>query len=139
MRILVLDDNPSRIALFKEKLIGAAVTCTKHIEECITLLDKDGPYDYVFLDHDLDGKIYVDPGPSTGYRAALWLHHNPEKRPKQVIIHTCNEHAGPLMEQLIPNSKWLPAVFMVDFKLSDINNIEEIYMQFLKNTDATLI
>lgn len=70
MRILILDDSDSRLRTFREKLQGAAVTCTKYAKECINLLNCDDIWDYVFLDHDLDGKIYVPSGPGTGYEVA---------------------------------------------------------------------
>ena len=136
MRILVLDDDKSRLSIFRYKLIGSSVTCTQFSKECITLLKNDGPYDYLFLDHDLDGKIYVPSGPGTGYEVAEWVRDNPEKKPNKIIIHTCNEYAGPLMEKTIPESVWLPGVFMINFKVSDLDNLKDLYLKQTKKNNG---
>lgn len=131
MRILILDDSDSRLITFREKLQGAAVTCTKHVKECINLLNYDGPWDYVFLDHDLEGKVYVPSGPGTGYEVAEWLNKNYNKKPKNIIIHTCNEKAAPLMIDLLPEAIWLSGLFLIDFDISDLDNIEDFYHKFI--------
>lgn len=131
MRILILDDSDSRLRIFREKLQGAAVTCTKYAKKCINFLNYDGPWNFVFLDHDLNGEIYVPSGPGTGYEVAEWLNKNPEKKPKNIIIHTCNEHAGPLMVKLLPEALWLPGIFMIDFQLKDLDDLKEIYLHHI--------
>ena len=84
-----------------------------------------------FLDHDLNGEIYVPSGPDTGYEVAEWLSKNPNKKPKKIIIHTCNEKAAPLMLKLLPGSIWLSGLFSINFGVSDLDNIEELYYNFI--------
>lgn len=133
MRILILDDSRSRLLTFRRKLIGAVVTCVEHTSDCIREIENNEPFDYIFLDHDLDSKIYVPSGPGTGYEVAQWLRSHPEKMPGKVILHTCNEKAGPLMVKEIPEASFLPGLFMVDFGVSDLDDIELIYSRYVQN------
>jgi CheY-like chemotaxis protein len=132
MKILILDDSQSRLLTFRRKLIGAVVICVEHVSDCIREIEENEPFDYIFLDHDLDGKIYVPSGPGTGYEVAQWLKNHPDKMPGKVIFHTCNEKAGPLMLEELPDAVFLPGVFMVQFDLSDLDNIEVIYKKHIE-------
>lgn len=133
MRILILDDSKSRLVLFRKKLIGSIVTCVEHVSDCIWEIESNEPFDYIFLDHDLDYRIYVPSGPGTGYEVAQWLRRHPEKMPGKVILHTCNEKAGPLMLEELPGASFLPGLFLVDFGISDLENIDIIYKKYVEN------
>jgi CheY-like chemotaxis protein len=124
MKILVLDDSQSRLTTFRRNLIGAIVTCVEHSADCIKELETNGTWDYLFLDHDLDGQTYVPSGPGTGYEVALWLKNNPEKKPSKIILHTCNEQGALRMLEELPEAVFLSGVFMVPFCLADLDNIE---------------
>lgn len=132
MKILILDDSQSRLTTFRRKLIGAVVTCVEHASDAIREIEENEPFDYIFLDHDLDGKIYVPSGPGTGYEVAQWLKDHPDKMPGKVIIHTCNEKAWPLMMEELPDAILLPGVFMVQFELSDLDRLEIIYKKHIE-------
>jgi len=139
MKILILDDSQSRLSTFRKKLIGAVVICVEHVSDCIRELVENEPFDYVFLDHDLDGKIYVPSGPGTGYEVAQWLKNHPDKMPGKVIFHTCNEKAIVLMMEEIPEALPLPGVFMVQFGLSDLDQIELLYKKHVQFLDDNYI
>ena len=135
MRILILDDSPSRLATFRRKLIGSVVTCVEHASDCIREIENNDPFDYFLCDHDLDGKVYAPSGPGTGYEVAQWLKNHPEKMPGKVIFHTCNEKAIVLMMEEIPEALPLMGLFMVDFGLADLERIEIIYHKHVQFFD----
>lgn len=35
------------------------------------------------------------------------------------------------MLKLLPEAKWLSGLFLIDFGISDLNNIEELYHKFI--------
>jgi CheY-like chemotaxis protein len=136
MRILILDDDLRRLATFRRKLIGAAVTCVEYVPDCIREIEDNEPFEFIFLDHDLGGKIYVPSGPGTGYEVAQWLKNHPNKMPGKVILHTCNEHGAICMMEELPEALLLSGVFSIDFNLSDVINIKilcEKYKQHFSN------
>lgn len=132
MNILILDDSLTRLSTFRRKLIGAVVTCVERSKDCIKELEENGPFDYLFLDHDLDQKIYVPSGPGTGYEVALWLKNNPDKKPKKIILHTCNEIGIVKMKEELPEALCLPGVFSIDFNLSNLYVIDVLYTNQVK-------
>jgi|WetSurMetagenome_2_1015567.scaffolds.fasta_scaffold191588_2 CheY-like chemotaxis protein len=132
MNILILDDSLARLTSFRRKLIGAVVTCVERSKDCIKELEENGPFDYLFLDHDLDQRTYVPSGPGTGYEVALWLKNNPEKKPNKIILHTCNEYGIVRMKEELPEAICLPGVFSLEFDLSKLDMIEIIYSKHVK-------
>jgi CheY-like chemotaxis protein len=137
MKILILDDSQVRLQTFRRKLIGAVVTCVEHADECIKELETNGPFNLLLLDHDLDGQVYVPSGPGTGYEVALWLKNNPDKKPEKIILHTCNEAGALRMLEELPEAMFLSGLFMIDFGLSDLDNIKEIYNKVIQLFDNT--
>jgi CheY-like chemotaxis protein len=118
-------------------LRGSAVTCVEYVPDCIREIENSEPFDIIFLDHDLGGKIYVPSGPCTGYEVAQWLKGHPEKMPGKVILHTCNENGAAYMMEELPEALLLSGVFSIDFNLSDVINIKilcEKYKQHFNNT-----
>lgn len=109
-RILVLDDDDIRLAAFRKTLIGHDVMCVTTAKEAIACLEKD-KWDYIFLDHDLGGKIYVPSGPDTGYEVAEWISKNLDKRPTNIIIHSFNEQGRRNMQSLIPDAIICPGAW----------------------------
>ena len=109
MKHFVLEDDKNRIAVFREKLNepGNTVTICSSVEEGKRILREDGPFDVIFLDHDLDGYIYVpSTQPNTGWQLAKWISEN--DIPGEVIIHSYNEFAVPRMIEVLPRAKWIP-------------------------------
>ena len=89
MRILILEDTEERIHKFKQKLQGNLVKITDKPKECIEWLRNDGPWDYIFLDHDM-GPVFSQPGEGTGWEVAKWIADNPQYCPTRVFLHTMN-------------------------------------------------
>jgi CheY-like chemotaxis protein len=128
MKILILDDNKERHSSFRRSLIGHSLTHTSTIEGCVNAL-KHETFDAVFLDHDLDGKVYVKPGPTTGYAVAEWLSKNKDRMPGTVVLHSLHDEGREAMASLLPEAKqipfaWIPAVLIIDGK--DISKNEAI-------------
>jgi len=112
MKILVLDDDKSRLKQFQQKLIGHDVSCVETVSEAIQKLKND-LFDYVFLDHDLGGKAYVASGGEefTGWDVALWLSKNTDRQPKNIIIHSFNPAGAANMKSLLPQAQLMPGVW----------------------------
>lgn len=138
MKILILDDCKTRLSTFRRKLIGAVVICTEHAADCIRELETNEQFDLILLDHDLEGKTYVPSGPGTGYEVALWLKNHPEKKPSKIILHTCNEYGAAKMLEELPEAIYLSGLFMIEFGVSDLEYIEELYHRAVKLFDNNL-
>lgn len=97
MRILFLDDDPSRHRRIQPRLIGHVVDYVFDVQEATQHLAKS-EYDLVFLDHDLNGNLYVhSDGPEpTGYTVVMWIIDNQPKL-GDVICHSLNDDGRALM------------------------------------------
>jgi len=99
-RIFILEDNELRRVRFREFFEGHDVTYTEDSNEAIKILRKE-KFDYLFLDHDLGGMVYVDSGePNTGYQVAKIIPET-ENKNARIVIHSWNpEGAKNMMEAL---------------------------------------
>ena len=99
-KILILEDNTERIKLFKKNLIGHDVKTTEFVDECKQYLT-EYKFDFIFLDHDLGGKTFVESGGSepTGYDIASWIVTDlkEENYPIAVLIHSLNPYGAQKM------------------------------------------
>ena len=108
MNVLILEDDPGRIRIFKRNLIGAAkVSCVETVEAAINELQTSN-WDYLFLDHDLGGDVYVPSGPGTGYEVAEWLEQNPKRQPSNIIIHSLNSVGAQNIKRALPRATIAP-------------------------------
>jgi CheY-like chemotaxis protein len=112
MKILVLDDDETRLIAFRKKLIGHIVECVKESKETIRALENDF-WDAVSLDHDLGGKVMVSSGPGTGYEVAQWLHDHEDRKPKTIIIHSFNPAGAKNMMDLLPGAIYNPGAWLL--------------------------
>jgi CheY-like chemotaxis protein len=109
MRILFLDDDPARHQEFEGKIRGLQldVTPVTTSAEAIAAIEST-KFDVIFLDHDLNGQIYVDSGPGTGFEVAQKVLGTLNKD-AQVIVHTINEKgARAMLEVLGKTAVWVP-------------------------------
>lgn len=116
MKILILEDAKERIKAFKQLFIEHETTFVTRADVCIEKLSLKGTgdpfeYDVLFLDHDLDGKVYVPSGPGTGYEVACYLKENPDKMPKVIILQTLNGDGAEEMLQVLPKAIHMPFVW----------------------------
>lgn len=92
MKILFLDDDEARHAYFAGLAFKHSVDHVRTAEEAIQAL-RENQYDLACLDHDLGGRIYVDPLDleGTGYTVAKAMSLDlGMKRPSQVVVHSFN-------------------------------------------------
>ena len=87
--VLVLEDDPAREKFFRSALRNIDVTFVSTVEDAIDKL-KEVEFDWVFLDHDLDGQQMVESGPGTGYSVAVWLARNRKRQPENIVVHSLN-------------------------------------------------
>ena len=92
-RILIVEDDGTRCAWFREHLRGRHLDVTCDVVTAIRWL---GERDYraVLLDHDLTQEHYLSNEPDdgrTGYAVARWLADNPTaQRDAVILIHSLN-------------------------------------------------
>ena len=87
MRILVLDDDQYRLAVFKMRFNNETVTLAKTANEAIIALASKAKFNCAFLDHDLGPKS------KDGLAVARYItemEHN--KQPSLVVIHSHNHY-----------------------------------------------
>lgn len=124
MRILILDDDKTRLSTFKQRLIGHDVCCVETSSDTIKKLSEE-KWDAVFLDHDLNGQAYVPSGPGTGYEVATWLSEHEDRKPNRIILHTFNGPGAQNMLNKLPEAFYNPGAWINrDMGLTDpINNL----------------
>ena len=72
MKILILEDSKERIKIFKKNLTKYHdLYFFDNVQDARDALELMGPWDMLFLDHDLDNRVYVESEePNTGYQLA---------------------------------------------------------------------
>lgn len=91
MKILFLDDDPSRRRYARDYFLGHELSEAETAEQAIGLLKKYSPYDLVMLDHDLGGKTFVPSDEVSGYHVAEYIAGMlADVCPKSVIVHSYN-------------------------------------------------
>jgi len=89
VQILVLEDCPNRTKKFKELFNGHTLEITNNADEAIKLIN-DNKYDFIFLDHDLGGRVFVNSQEyDTGFRVAVYIPKSQNKDSK-IVIHSWN-------------------------------------------------
>jgi CheY-like chemotaxis protein len=97
--ILILEDDVKRLEKFAETFhnTGYTIYMTDEVHQCIEILQKH-KVDLAYLDHDLGGKVMVDPDKEpTGYHVAKWLEQNPDRAPRLVFVHSLNPQGSKSM------------------------------------------
>jgi CheY-like chemotaxis protein len=106
-KILILEDAQPRIDVFKKKFKNDDVYFFDNVSEAIEAVELLGPFDIFFLDHDLDGMIYVESdSENTGYQFAKYLAY--KKIEGQIIIHSMNLVGAKNMKSLLTQAEVVP-------------------------------
>ena len=92
-RILIVEDDESRCAWFRQKFAGREQDVTCDVRQAVEwLAERD--YGVILLDHDLTEEHYFSNEPDderTGYAVAAWLAAHPDsQRDALIIIHSLN-------------------------------------------------
>lgn len=106
MKILVVEDDEFRVQLFKRWLRGHAVTVAPTARQAIRLLRRRR-FDVVFLDHDLGGRVLVDPADkNTGAEVARFMAQRGLRI--KTIVHSHNPAGAQYVKELLPHAEVLP-------------------------------
>jgi len=93
--------------------------------EAIELL-KTNKYNFLFLDHDLGGKIHCPSDQNSGYAVAKWLEENPQFKPTEdIILHTYNTVGCYNMKAALPEAIILPSVWTLEIDFDTFEHCEE--------------
>lgn len=105
MKILILEDSEERRRIFHEMLSHTHdLSFFGHVEEAKTALSTDGPFDIIFLDHDLDNRVFVDSEEeNTGYQLAKYIAENNVRA--KIIIHSMNPYGAERMKKILPDAQ----------------------------------
>ena len=88
MNILFLDDDENRLTIARKRWNGHELVTVMTSTEAIDALKKI-KFDFVSLDHDLGGEVYVKSGKNTGYEVAQFIARMKDP-PPIVVIHSWN-------------------------------------------------
>ncbi len=112
MRIFVLEDNPSRIAKFKQELIGHIVDYAESVKGGTSLVFSN-QYDLLFLDHDLGGEEMVDSfSENTGYKLAEWIASFTKDKETPCVVHSCNPAGADNIVRVLPHAIRNPFIYL---------------------------
>lgn len=101
MRVLLIDDTRDESSPEIKRRIDVIA---RNYWEGIRELEKNGPWDLLFLDHDLNS--FDDRSNEyTGYHIACFLEENPMFRPKQIICVSSNPPGRARIEAIIKRFK----------------------------------
>lgn len=102
MKIFILEDDPRRMKLFYKKIgVENTIFHSDNVEEAKKIFNDHKPFDYIFLDHDLGGEIYVPSGHSnTGYQFAKLLAEQDDLS-GNICIHTMNPIGAENMAEVL--------------------------------------
>lgn len=108
MKVLVLEDSPARIEIFKKKLKDHDVYYFDNVKQATQAIELLGPFDYYFIDHDLDDKVYVDSEEeNTGYQLAKYMAEN-NATYETVIIHSMNSVGSENIKNVLKDAVIVP-------------------------------
>jgi len=92
MKILVLEDNEYRIKTFRKifnKVAQPTLFFVDNVKNAKEIYKKFKPFDFIFLDHDLDNRIMVNSKEeNTGYQFVKYIIKDQPKG--EIIVHSLN-------------------------------------------------
>ena len=90
MKILILEDNPIRIEKFRKLFKNQEVDFSFIVEDAKAACLSNN-YSVLWLDHDLEGKIWEDSTKeNTGYQFVKWMVDNNLQKNALIYIHSMN-------------------------------------------------
>jgi hypothetical protein len=104
--IFVLEDSPTRLEWFYERLGRVNVQYSSIVEDALEKLidlDRDA---YLFLDHDLNWQDAAGRKPSSGVRVAHFVSKNGFAG--RIVIHSVNETGAMEMKRWLPKAELRP-------------------------------
>jgi CheY-like chemotaxis protein len=105
MKIFILEDSQERRKVFHKMLSPTHdLSFFGHVEDAKIALRTGGPFDILFLDHDLDNRVFVDSEEeNTGYQLAKYIAENNVHG--KIIIHSMNPYGAARMQEILPDAQ----------------------------------
>jgi hypothetical protein len=73
------------------------------VDDAKEAIEFHGPYDRIYLDHDLDGRIFVNSEePNTGYQLAKFIAER--GLVAEIILHSMNPFGSARMKEVLPGA-----------------------------------
>jgi hypothetical protein len=120
MRVFILEDDLTRVILFREALMRHDVTHAESLTEAVEMYR--GPYDLLLLDHDLGGEVFVDSEKEdTGAGFCRWV----SGEPTTVLIHSYNAPGAAQMNVTLVEKGWANVGY-VPFGLRLLNHLRKL-------------
>ena len=93
--------RPAKTDPVKSARIETAFT----VEDAVQLLRDSERFDIAFLDHDLDGRTFVEEREGTGTEVAEYIaaSMNADERPRRVVVHSHNPAGARRMSDILRN------------------------------------
>jgi CheY-like chemotaxis protein len=114
MKIFILEDDMSRMALFWEVLEGQNISHADNVEDAKRLYKEQAPFDVILLDHDLGGEQMVGSEmQNTGAAFCRWLT-VPEAK-EVTLIHSYNPQGAAEMYRILTLDKGWQQVACLPF------------------------
>lgn len=128
MKIFILEDSERRIKWFNKEIKkvypDAEVDTFKSVKSAIRYLEKENP-DILFLDHDLDGRAFVNSNePNTGFQLAKYIAESKKKYDK-IIIHSMNIFGSNKIHKVLKEAKSSETIYKIPFPSLVVKKILE--------------
>lgn len=115
MKIFILEDNPFRQVWFKKTFFKDELFIFDDVQKAKEFLIENKDIDILFLDHDLDHRIYVDSNEeNTGYQLVRFIAQE-ELTFKLAVIHSLNNYGAMRMHDLLEQYKSVEVLKRIDF------------------------
>jgi len=121
MKILIVEDDKQRIRWFRENLIEHSVDIVETAASGIFLCQTK-KYDFICLDHDLGGEIYVpSENENTGYQVSKAIV-NSLNSETPVIVHSHNPSGAKNIQSILKHAELIPFCQLIKMNLKEILN-----------------
>lgn len=118
MKILILEDDPQRHNFFNAHFGRYnELYITTSVEEAIEIFQRNKPFDVIFLDHDLDGRVYVPSNElNTGFQFAKYLS-DQKICGTYVYCHSGSPDGRRAIQEVLPQTVLIPFNYLMVLKL----------------------
>jgi hypothetical protein len=105
MKALILEDNRMRKKIFEMHLGNEYdLYFYDQVEDARKAIETAGPFDLIFLDHDLDGRIFVDSEEdNTGFQLAKYI--SEMDLDARIVLHSMNPIGAARMKEVLPEAE----------------------------------
>lgn len=116
-KLFILEDDPRRMEkVYKKFGKFLVITHAEDVETAKRLFVKNEYYDYIFLDHDLGGEVFVDSiNENTGYSFTKFMVKQQKNfRYGTIVLHSQNPVGAMNMKNALEDALF-PRVFVIPF------------------------